>query len=121
GMVEEPIAVVAGDLRRFDVKASHLPVRADLLQDERDRVSALGRQRIENDHGVLSRRKVVEIKSRAVAGLAILAKNPTVKFRARNWRGAIGFQQERRTSRPLRAGQCRLIVLDRGLDGGKLG
>lgn len=119
GTLDEPVAVVAPELCGFDVKTADLPVRAHLLQDQRNRVRSLGRRRVQNNNAVLAGRQTVDGKSRAVFGLPVPAKDPT-KTQLLEWAHRLSPPAERGTSRRLGAGESRSILLDGAFNTGEI-
>ena len=121
GVRGEPVAVMGAGLCGFDVESAEFPVRRLLLQDQRNRVCAFGRRRVQDDNAILAGRKIVQRKNSAVTGLAFAPENPAEKLRASNGRRPFRLQQKRRTSAGFGTGKGSLVVFDGGLNARKIG
>src|SRR5262249_5861079 len=120
-LIEEPLAVAAGELRGFDVETTEFPVIAGLLEDWGEHGSAPRRIRVHEDDGILSRRQAIEDEGRATGWLSVPVEDATPELGMLVRSGILGIQQEQRLHVGLCAGEVLLTFLDRVFDSGEIG
>ena len=101
-------------------KATHLPIRALLLQNERQCHRRLLAGNVQGYDPVTAGRKFGNNELGAVCGLSAGAKDAAQKFRLRNRGGPFGFKKKWSARRCMRASQVRLVIFDRAFNPSKI-